>query len=70
MLGKSFLFYLVSMNGQTGHTVYMRQTRQVYKILSVSRLEAMGALCTYGRIILQRSLDEEVMKVRMRVIWL
>jgi len=30
----------------------------------------MGDLCIYGRIILQCSLDEEVMKIRTRIIWL
>jgi len=30
----------------------------------------MGDLRTYGRIILQWSLDEEVMKIRMRIIGL
>jgi hypothetical protein len=36
MLGISFVFYLGCMKGQTGHTVFMRQTRQAYKILSGS----------------------------------
>jgi len=33
---KVFVFYLGSMKGQTGHKVYMTQTRHAYKILSGS----------------------------------
>lgn len=71
-VGNKFCVYILEAWRDRQATQYMwsKQGTHIIFRLEVSRLEAMGDLCTYGRIILQWSLDEEVMEVRMRIICL